>query len=89
MKFRYDLKFINRNGFELTFKLSIAFFIVKDKRSITFGSFEKQACSNISFLHKFCRLKKSLKVVVGAQNVSDKQGSNMLQTITGMFFCQD
>ena len=67
MKFRYDLKFINRNGFELTFKLSIAFFIVKDKRSITFGSFEKQACSNISFLHKFCRLKKSLKVVVGAQ----------------------
>lgn len=38
------------------------------------------------FLHKFCRLKKSLKAVVGAQNVSDKQGSNMLQTITGIGF---
>ena len=49
VKFRYDLKFINRNGFEVTFKLSSAFFIVKDKRSITFGSFEKQASSNISF----------------------------------------
>ena len=47
----YALKFINRNGFELTFKLSIAFFILKDKRSITFGSFEKQAYSNIRF---FC-----------------------------------
>ena len=45
----YALKFINQNGFELTFKLSIAFFILKDKRSITFGSFEKQAYSNISF----------------------------------------
>lgn len=45
----YALKFINRNGFELTSKVSIAFFILKDKRSITFGSFEKQAYSNISF----------------------------------------
>ena len=47
----YALKFINRNGFELTFKLSITFnfFILKDKRTITFGSFEKQACRNISF----------------------------------------
>ena len=46
----YDSKLINRKGFELTFKSSIAFFILKDKRSITFGSrFEKQAYSNISF----------------------------------------
>ena len=40
----YDSKLINRKGFELTFKSSIAVFILKDKRSITFGSrFEKQA----------------------------------------------
>ena len=38
-----DLKFINRNGLELTFKLSFAFFILKDKRSVTFGTFEKKA----------------------------------------------
>ena len=71
----------------LTFKLSIAFFILKDKRSITFGSFEKQACRNISFFAQILPAEeKFLKVVVGAQNVSDKQGSNMLQTITGMGF---
>ena len=46
----FDLKFItDRNGFEMTFKLSIAFSILKDKRSMTFGSFETQACRNIIF----------------------------------------
>ena len=57
----YALKFINRNGFELTSKLSIAFFILKDKRSITFGSFEKQACRNISFFAQILRAEEKFK----------------------------
>ena len=60
----YALKFINRNGFELTFKLSIAFFILKDKRSITFGSFEKQAYSNISFFAQILPAEEKFKVTL-------------------------
>ena len=67
-----DLKFINRNGLELIFKLAqieyfILLFYLKRQKIGHIWQFREKSIATSVFLLKFCRLKKRLKVVVGAQ----------------------
>ena len=43
------------------FQIEYCLFIFKDKRSVTFGSFEKQACRNISFFAQILRAEEKFK----------------------------